>query len=163
MRFIGLMMVFSKAIDRVTLTDQRIMFDPTRATVIIRDWNGMRQLQAADSWTTITLMGALSADPRSFDELARAWWRYQPEMALEDLPWAEGVGGPADGPWLLLERRVRGRGGVPWLSETGIISNVMRDLEFAISLVLIDCARSGTNSKKVRPVQRGDGSQSPKT
>ena len=51
----------------------------------------------------MTLVGALSADPRVFDELARSWLRYQPDVALEDLPWAECLGEPARGPWLLLD------------------------------------------------------------
>jgi len=72
-------------------------------TVTVRDRGGMWQLRAADAWTTMTLMGALSADPRSFDELARAWLRYQPNVALEDLPWTECHDVPASGRWLLLD------------------------------------------------------------
>ncbi|MCY2991386.1 MAG: hypothetical protein NTY19_26455 [Planctomycetota bacterium] len=79
------------------------MSDPTPETVIVRDRDGLRHLKAADDWTTLTLLGALSADPRSFHELARAWLRYQPDVALEDLPWAECLGEPARGPWLLLD------------------------------------------------------------
>lgn len=79
------------------------MSDCTQETLIIRDREWMRQLCPADAWTTITLVGALSADPRSFDELARAWLRYQPEVALETLPWAECHDLPAKCPWLLLD------------------------------------------------------------
>lgn len=79
------------------------MSESAPETVIVRDRDGLRQLPAADAWTAITLVGALSADPRSFDELARAWLRYQPEVPLEDLPWAECYGVPTEGPWLLLD------------------------------------------------------------
>ena len=51
------------------------MSDSTQETVIVRDRDGMWRLEAADAWTSMTLVGALSADPRTFDELARAWLR----------------------------------------------------------------------------------------
>jgi len=63
----------------------------------------MWELRSAEAWTTITLMGALSADPRTFDELARAWLRYQPDEAWDSLPWAPCHDVPAEGPWLLLD------------------------------------------------------------
>ncbi len=72
-------------------------------TVIVRDRDGLRQLGPTDDWTTMTLVGALSADPRCFDELARAWLRYQPNAPLEELPWTECSAAPATGRWLLLD------------------------------------------------------------
>ncbi|MCU0873495.1 MAG: hypothetical protein MUE50_14230 [Pirellulaceae bacterium] len=79
------------------------MSDSNQETVIVRDRAGLRQLRATDDWTTMTLLGALSADPREFDELARAWLRYEPGLPLGDLRWVECLGPPAPGPWLLLD------------------------------------------------------------
>jgi hypothetical protein len=72
-------------------------------TVVVRDHDGVRQLQEVDGWTSMTLLGALSADPRTFDELARAWLRYRPEEPLESLPWMDWPGGTPDKPWVLLD------------------------------------------------------------
>ena len=79
------------------------MSDSSQQIVIVRDWDGMRQLEAVDSWTSMTMLGALSADPRSFDEFARAWLRYRPGDPLEDMPWTEVEGAPAADQWLLLD------------------------------------------------------------
>ena len=79
------------------------MSDPTEETVFVRDRDGMRQLESADAWTSMTLLAALSADPRSFDELSRAWLRYQPDTPLEDLPWLDCTSAPAGDSWLMLD------------------------------------------------------------
>ncbi len=75
----------------------------SQETVIVRDRDGMRQLEMADFWTTLTLIAALSSDPRNFGELARAWWRYRPDELLEDRDWRAWPGMPPQGAWFLLD------------------------------------------------------------
>jgi hypothetical protein len=40
-----------------------------------------------DSWVSLVILAALSAEPESLDELAEAVRRYQPEHRLFDQPW----------------------------------------------------------------------------
>jgi hypothetical protein len=58
-----------------------------------------------DSWSSLVVLAALSAEPESFDELAEAVRRYQPEHQLFDQPRAmRGIDeAVADGPWCLVD------------------------------------------------------------
>jgi hypothetical protein len=60
------------------------------------------QLRQLDEWDTLTLIGALSADPRSIEELDSAWVRYSPEMPLEEDSLSADGQEPV-GPWLLVD------------------------------------------------------------
>lgn len=74
----------------------------TEEAVVVRDWDGLWELQEIDDWSALTLLGALSADPRCLDELLRAWKRYRPEPA--DLqPLFAPAGGEPSRPWFLLD------------------------------------------------------------
>ncbi len=74
-------------------------------TILIRDRNSLRRWAATDDWTWLVLAGALSNDPRNFDELARACLRFTEQPLLEDLDWHACEGNPAEveGPWLLFD------------------------------------------------------------
>lgn len=74
-----------------------------RETVFVRDRDQVRQLRDVDSWDSMTLIAVTSSDPRTFDELCRAWWRYRPGEGLAELPWVEWDGRPPDDPWVLLD------------------------------------------------------------
>jgi hypothetical protein len=71
-------------------------------TVFVRDGQRALRLRQLDDWDALTLIGALSADPRRMEELEAAWWRYAPEACLTDgsVPVEDMEPG---GPWLLLD------------------------------------------------------------
>jgi hypothetical protein len=79
------------------------MSNASTETVIVRDRDAVRRLTDCEEWTTLTMLAALSDDPRSFDELTRAWLRYEPDAPLENLAWTPDLGDPPTGPWLLLD------------------------------------------------------------
>jgi len=90
------------------------MSDVTNEITIIRDQNRLIHSAKIDEWTTLTLVGALSVDPRTLDELDRAWQRFEPEQTIVDLPWSENDVAPGNRPWILLDlanqRLVAGNG-----------------------------------------------------
>jgi hypothetical protein len=82
------------------------MSQATEEMVLVRDRQELKQL-AVDEWTMMTLFGSLSDDPRSFDELARAWLRYRPDEPLEEKSWNAAAGEQPEGPWVLLDLACR--------------------------------------------------------
>lgn len=79
------------------------MTDDYRETIFVRDRDQIRRLEDVDSWDSLTLVAVTSADPRTFDELCRAWLRYRPEERLAERPWAKGDASPPEGPWVVLD------------------------------------------------------------
>lgn len=79
------------------------MPDLSVETVIVRDRDALWRLEDVDEWTVMLLLGSLSADPRSFDELTRAWLRYSPQAPLTDLPWQAADEEPVAGTCLLID------------------------------------------------------------
>jgi hypothetical protein len=71
-----------------------------------RDREACRYLTRVDEWDALTLIAAVSADPRSFTELGLSWLRYRPAQLLEELPWRDRGQIPAnpDGlPWIVMD------------------------------------------------------------
>ncbi|MGN6136140.1 MAG: hypothetical protein ACTHOU_16755 [Aureliella sp.] len=68
------------------------------------DWIFVRDAQrqlcwfGCDDWDQLTMMAALSSDPRSLDELSVAWSRYRPDCPLVELDWRPAPEPPAAGP-----------------------------------------------------------------
>jgi hypothetical protein len=54
-----------------------------------------------DSWTSLVILAALSAEPESFAELAEAVRRYQPDHQLFDPPWQSAE--RYEGPWCSID------------------------------------------------------------
>ncbi|MCO6457419.1 MAG: hypothetical protein J5I93_19130 [Pirellulaceae bacterium] len=79
------------------------MAESDRETVFVRDREQVRQLADVDSWDSMTLIAVTSSDPRTFDELCRAWWRYRPRERLAERAWFEWNGSSPQGPWVLLD------------------------------------------------------------
>jgi hypothetical protein len=72
--------------------------------LVVRTPEGVWE-EEVDSWTSLVVLAALSAEPESFAELAHAVRRYQPEHRLFEPfqptgPW-DGAG--TDGPWCLID------------------------------------------------------------
>jgi hypothetical protein len=72
--------------------------------LIVRTPEGVWEDQV-DSWTSLVVLAALSAEPESLAELAEAVRRYQPEHRLFDQPRqsAERYEAGAHGPWCLID------------------------------------------------------------
>ncbi len=70
----------------------------------VRTFEGVWE-EEVDSWTSLVVLAALSAEPESFAELAQAVRRYQPEHQLFDQVRQSGelYGNAADGPWCLID------------------------------------------------------------
>jgi len=60
-----------------------------------------------ESWTSLVVLAALSAEPESFAELAAAVRRYHPEHRLFDRPWYSlgryAAGTLRDGAWCVID------------------------------------------------------------
>jgi hypothetical protein len=70
--------------------------------VFIRDRARALRLRQLDEWDALTLIGAVSSDPREMDELESAWRRYVPDACLEEGAVAMDDAQP-QGPWLLMD------------------------------------------------------------
>src|SRR5262249_6714597 len=81
-----------------------------QGTAMALDWLTVRTSEGVwqgevDSWTSLVVLAALSAEPETFGELAEAVRRYQPEHSLFDEP-QKSPGGEedvADRPWFLVD------------------------------------------------------------
>src|SRR5438128_5834949 len=70
----------------------------------VRTFEGVWE-DEVDSYTSLVVLAALSAEPESFAELAQAVRRYQPEHQMFDQVRQSGelYGDAADGPWCLID------------------------------------------------------------
>src|ERR1700730_2260797 len=89
----------------------------------VRTREGVWQ-EEVDSWTSLVVLAALSAEPESFAELAEVLRRNQPDHRLFDPPWqsAERYEATVDGPWCLIDlpgRTVVGGGGFELPDQRG--------------------------------------------
>ena len=75
----------------------------TKLTVMVRDRDRFWQLTDVDDWDAMTMVAAVSSDPRSFRELGMAWLRYRCESPLQDLPWQTWDQQTPAGQWLLID------------------------------------------------------------
>lgn len=76
----------------------------TMCRLVVRTLEGEWQGEV-DSWTSLVVLAALSAEPESFGEFVEAVRRYQPEHRLFDQPRqaAEDDEAEADGAWCLID------------------------------------------------------------
>ncbi len=72
-------------------------------TVLVRDREQLLQFSSADDWDAMTMLAAVSSDPRSFHELGLAWLRYRGDQPLEDLSWQPCDRPTFAGNWLLID------------------------------------------------------------
>lgn len=72
-------------------------------TVLFRDREQCLQLSSVDDWDALTMLAAVSSDPRSFRELGLAWLRYRGGQPLEELPWQPCDRPSLTGDWLLID------------------------------------------------------------
>ena len=55
--------------------------------VVVRDYDTTQILRDVDDWDALTLVAAVSADPRCLRELELSWLRYRPDQPLDSLTW----------------------------------------------------------------------------
>ncbi len=71
--------------------------------VLVRDHDRLVHLPNVGIWDALTMLAAVSSDPRSFHELDLAWQRYRSDQPLEQLAWEAAEAERRHGPWLLVD------------------------------------------------------------